>query len=397
MADREFLPLPALVKEHVVPLNWHTPFRRTDEWLLTIRVARSIAALHDHVRECAAQIDSGGFDILFANTCQMVAAPPIGRYAKTPSVLYLQEPARSLYEAQPTLCWAAKPDRATSRFDIKAYRAAIADLREIRNLRLLVREEADNARAYERILVNSYFSRESILRAYGLDCDVCYLGIDTAKFADLHLPREDYVVGLSSMHPSKNIRFCIEAIGAMPAPRPRLVWIANFALPAVLAELSALAEQHGVVFEPRIRISDEELINTLNGAFAMVYAPRLEPFGLSPLEAGACGVPVVAVAEGGVRETIIHGENGLLVEPRPTAMANALQQLRDDPAYARSLGERALQHVDLRWNLDSATDRIESHLRTYARPRSREEDRNSRAAEELGLPRIHQPSVVNGL
>ena len=46
-------------------------------------------------------------------------------------------------------------------------------------------------------------------------------------------------------------------------------------------------------------------------ATAMVYAPCLELIGLAPLEANACRLPVVAVAEGSVRETIVDGVYGL--------------------------------------------------------------------------------------
>ena len=74
--------------------------------------------------------------------------------------------------------------------------------------------------------------------------------------------------------------------------------------------MRSLAESHEVTFDARRSIDDSELVETLNRATAMVYAPRLEPFGLAPLEANACGLPVVAVAEGGVRETIIDGVNG---------------------------------------------------------------------------------------
>ena len=44
----------------------------------------------------------------------------------------------------------------------------------------------------------------------------------------------------------------------------------------------------------------------IHSTAAMLYAPRLEPFGLAPLEANACGLPVIAVPEGGVRETVVH-------------------------------------------------------------------------------------------
>ena len=99
----------------------------------------------------------------------------------------------------------------------------------------------------------------------------------------------------------------------------------------------------------------------------MLYAPRLEPFGLAPLEANACGIPVLAVAEGGVRETVIDQVNGLLVDSHPAAMGAAIQRLRGDPAFARRLGDAGRAAVETKWGLEQAIDRLEQHLRRFAR------------------------------
>ena len=129
------------------------------------------------------------------------------------------------------------------------------------------------------------------------------------------------------------MEFIIKAVAQIPVPRPRLVWIANRGFEWYYEEMRSLAESHEVTFEARMSIDDNELVETLNRATAMVYAPRLEPFGLAPLEANACGLPVVAVAEGGVREAIIDGVNGLLVQHQPQAMAHAIQRLRHDKRF----------------------------------------------------------------
>jgi len=94
----------------------------------------------------------------------------------------------------------------------------------------------------------------------------------------------------------------------------------------------------------------------------MLYAPRLEPFGMAPLEGNACGLPVIAVAEGGIRETIVDGVNGLLVDADPEAMANAIRPLLDDDHHARALGEAGVRLVNERWSLDAAERRLEEHL-----------------------------------
>ena len=86
-------------------------------------------------------------------------------------------------------------------------------------------------------------------------------------------------------------------------------------------------------------------MNILNRAMLMIYTPRLEPFGFAPLEANACGTPVLAVAEGGVRETIVDGVNGLLVDDDPRAMADAVTRLSNDREYARRLGQAGRKQV----------------------------------------------------
>jgi glycosyltransferase involved in cell wall biosynthesis len=228
--------------------------------------------------------------------------------------------------------------------------------------RVQAREEVTNARAFGAILANSFYSRESILRAYGLDARVCYLGIDTARFVHQGRPREEFVIGVGALVPEKNVHFAVAALAALPEPRPKLVWVANVAEPGYLAQVQSAARDAGVAFEPRVRIPDTEVVDLLNRAAVMVYAPRLEPFGLAPLEANACGLAVVAVAEGGVRETVVDGLNGLLVPHEPAAMAAAIQRLLRDPAYAQSLGEAGAKWVAEKWSFPAATERLEQAL-----------------------------------
>ena len=364
-ADRSYLPLSELAPEHVIPLGHRAeasrrikrhPLRHYQE------TTDRIADMEDHCRACADQMDQGGFDLLFANTCSAFAAPAIGRHSRLPKVLYLQEPYRHLYEARPNFPWAAQPAAPEVWYAPRLLRRTLADMVNTQSLRVKVRQEALNAKAYDSILVNSYFSRESVLRAYNLDAKVCYLGIDTALFADQNLPREDFVVGLGELSPHKNPQFVIKALAAMPPPRPRLVWIGNTSSELYRAEMQQLAETSGVVLDARVRVSNEELIDLLSRARMMLYAPRLEPFGFAPLEGNACGLPVVAVAEGGVRETVVDGVNGLLVESRPEAMASAAVCLRNDPALAARLGEQGKRLVSERWSLSASIDRLEKAL-----------------------------------
>jgi glycosyltransferase involved in cell wall biosynthesis len=317
--------------------------------------------MDEHCRRCAAEIRAGGFDVLYAASCFIITTTSIGRQAGLPSLLYLQEPNRPLYEALPELIWAA-PKLQGGAWRPATLKQWTGNTARTLMLRAKVRAEIDNARAYDRILVNSYFSRESVLRTYGLDAHVCYLGVDTEHFVDRGLAREHFVVGVGAIITLKNIHFLIDALGRVPPPRPRLVWVGNAADASYLAALTRLAHERGVEFVPQVNISDGALIDLLNRAAAMLYAPRLEPFGYAPLEAGACGCPVITVFEGGMKETVVDGSNGLVTEPAPAAMAAALSRLLAEPELAARLGRQARHFVQERFSLPAAIGRIEAEL-----------------------------------
>ena len=366
-ANRDYLPLAPFAQEHITPLERLPDYGKNSlaHALLTYRrVPEEIARMERTCALAAEEINRGGFDVLFANSCQSFFAPAIGRFADLPSALYLQEPNRSLYEAMPRLPWIGRDKAERGKLSLREMAARIRDLADLRKARLRAEYEQRNARAFDTILVNSLFSRESLLRAYGLDAQVCYLGVDTAQFycAAPDAPREDFVVGLGALQIQKNIEFVIEAMGLLPPPRPPLVWIGNVANADYTANLKRLAEARGVCLELKVMLPDADVIALLNRALLMAYAPRLEPFGYAPLEANACALPVVAVAEGGVRETVVDGVNGLLVESEPQAMARAIGRLRSDPTLARRLGQGGRRMAEERWSLDAAIDRLEMRL-----------------------------------
>jgi glycosyltransferase involved in cell wall biosynthesis len=367
-ADQTFLPLAEVCQEHVLPWDDRPPRAR---WVgAALRSAatiyRRLDAIDRHCRAVGEAVNVGGFDVLFANACQFFRTTPIGRYVRVPSLIYLQEPYRWLYEAMPTPPFMSPQPPGRSRLAPWYLRHRAKDFFDNYAQRVQVRAEYENAKAFNRILVNSYFSRESVLRAYGLDSTVCYLGIDVQHFTSSGVSKSDYVLGLGALVPEKNAEFIIRAVGCVRSGRPRLIWVGNVQIASHVRQLKVLAGQCGVQLDTRTRVSDGEVVDLLSGARALLYAPRLEPFGYAPLEANACGTPVIAVAEGGVRETIRDGVNGLVVDARPELMGRAIERLLQDPELSLRLSEQGMQVVRENWTLDSALDRLEQNLNDIA-------------------------------
>ena len=347
-----------------MPLPPRAPKNALGEAIEVLRGKRSdVAAMDHHCRLCAEHIAAAGCDVLFANTSRDFAVTAIGRFTDLPRVLYLQEPLRELYEASPDLPWSTPDsDQNTEPAPTRGRPSALRHALRVRKLGILVREEQRNARAFDRILVNSFFSRESVLRAYGLETSVCYLGVDTNRFRDLGLKRERLAIGIGAILPPKAIERAIEAVAVLGDDRPRLLWIGNVCEDDYRRRLERLATRHGVDLELKIDVPDNELIEGLNRASVMLYTPRLEPFGYAPLEAAACGLPVVGVREGGVRETVNHERTGYLADVSPQSLAAALAKILSDPDLGRRLGTNGRRWVTEKWTTDHLTTRLEKHL-----------------------------------
>ena len=146
--------------------------------------------------------------------------------------------------------------------------------------------------------------------------------------------------------------------------------------------LRALAEELGVGerLVLRGRIGRDAMPALLRSADAVVSVPWYEPFGIVPLEAMACGVPVVASAVGGQIDSVVHGVTGVHVPPRdPTALAGALNALLADPRRRAELGRGGRRRARRRYGFDrvaAATREVYAELAAGgASSKSRRRDR----------------------
>ena len=113
-------------------------------------------------------------------------------------------------------------------------------------------------------------------------------------------------------------------------------------------------------------VSEDDLVRLYNEALVVVCASVREPFGLVPLEAMACATPVVSVEEGGLAESVIDGQTGLLVERDPRRVAGAVHDLATDPVLARQLGSNGRQHVLNHWTWERSIETLERSLQSVS-------------------------------
>ena len=312
-----------------------------------------LADLERTQKRMAAAIDGGEYDIALIEQDRYTMSPFLLKFLDTPHIYYCQQPCRF--------------NEAILRTLSQSYRGVTGLARRLgfwyagRKVPPIDRQNALHAK---HILANSHFSKEVISRAYGVNATVCYLGIDTETFRPLNLPRENYVLSVGHLGLSKGYEFLVKALGLLePSRRPRLVIASNAVYRPWQRYLQRLAKEQDVRLDLRVLPSDDELVQLHNRARLFVYAPHLVPFGLAPLEAMACGTPVVAVKEGGFQEAIVDGETGVLTDRNEGVFANAISTLLRDGARRAWLGERGVEAVREFWTAEHAGHRLRAHLR----------------------------------
>ena len=77
----------------------------------------------------------------------------------------------------------------------------------------------------------------------------------------------------------------------------------------------------------------------------------------------ACGTPVIGVAEGGVLETIVHEQTGLLLDRKPDAFADAIIELMENVNRRNEYSAQAREYVCQNWTWDNATKKLEQYFK----------------------------------
>ena len=215
----------------------------------------------------------------------------------------------------------------------------------------------------DQILANSDYSREYIWRTYGMMPRTVYLGVDMERFRDTGAARENMVLAVGGNYYLKAHDFIVRSLGKVPRElRPKLTVIGKGDRQP---EFQKLASDCGVELEIVEGASDEKVVELYNRANATAIAYVMEPFGLVAIESMACATPVVAVREGGLRESVTD-ETGWLTDRDEDDFAAAIVELAKDPGMARAKGRKGRERVERHFSWERCAAELEAVLQRWA-------------------------------
>ena len=250
------------------------------------------------------QFDLDEYDLVISSShCAAKAVVPSGRARH---ICYCHSPMRYAWDQFDAYFGPARAGRLASRWVYKPVLARLA------------RWDASTTSRVHRFVANSQHVAGRIRRYYGRVATIVHPPVDTIFFHPEDVPLGSHFLIVSALVPYKRIELAMAACDRVGATL-RVVGDGP--------DRARLEAKAGRNVEFLGRLSDEAVRDEYRRALAVVL-PGEEDFGIVPVEAQACGRPVVALGRGGALDTVIDGENGVLfAEPDTESLAEALTQV----------------------------------------------------------------------
>ncbi len=281
-------------------------------------------------KKIAEEIDIGDYHVLLSFSSLFTHAPFLFRYTKTPLIYYCHEPLRLIYDKSLPF-----PDV----HGVKKYYEKFS-----RRVRKQI--DLSNVRFADTIFTSSQFTKKNIELAYRRSSIVVPPGVDTRFFHNKKSLRDIDVLFIGSFD-------YVDGYDRWKKIRSKL-------------KNSIKVEERD---SKKFQLTDDEVRNLYQRAKIVLCLSRNEPFGLVPLEAMSCGAIVLAVNEGGYRETILSGKTGMLLEPKNHNFVKSIRYLLSKPDILLKMSSDARIHARTRWNWASRAYNLENALNDELRLR----------------------------
>ncbi|BDX07680.1 glycosyltransferase [Planctobacterium marinum] len=174
------------------------------------------------------------------------------------------------------------------------------------------------------ILCNSKNVQQRLHKFLNVEAEVVYPPVNVARFK--HLSDGDYFLSTARLEPYKRVETIVRAF--MAIPDKKLVVTSGGSQEGFLRNLAK--DYSNISFTGWV--TEQELARLVGDCLATIYIPKDEDFGMSPVESMGAGKPVIGVNEGGIRETVIDGMTGWLLdkEVNPNALVRLVSNICSD-------------------------------------------------------------------
>ena len=217
-----------------------------------------------------------------------------------------------------------------------------------KTLQYIRKWDIDTLDRVDYFIANSNFVKERIKRIYNRDANVIYPPVNIDKFR-FYPKKDDYYFTMSRLVPYKKTKLIVEAFNKMPDKKLVVIGMGE-----EYNKIKNIAKSNIEILGYQ---DDEIAIKYMQKAKAFVYA-AIEDFGIVPIEALACGTPVIALNKGGTAETIVDGVNGIHFENQTIQdIQNALKRFEKTTFDLEKVAKTARKYINFKENLKNFIDK----------------------------------------
>lgn len=272
-------------------------------------------------------IDSKEYDVLIVNASRHIESPFILKNSRTYKVFYCHDPHyRLVYEPEITF----------------PKNIGIGRLYYEKVNRFLRKQlDKTNIKYADLVIANSKFSKKMFEKSYSKGATVSYYGVDS-KFFKPSKKKKDIdllYIGSHSELDGYNLYKKIE---------------------------KKLSKKIAIKFVATDKewYSDRQIRGLYQRSKIVLCIAKDEPFGLIPLEAFSCGVPVLAVNEAGYKESVINKKTGFLLPKKENEFTKKINYLLSHEKKRREMGKQARKYVKEKWTWDVAAANLEKKIKS---------------------------------